>query len=113
ETRGRSADLRQVERGDHFVGTEYFLLAVAPAEPHQVVAQCNGQVAHGAVGIDPERAVTLGQFRTVRPVDERYVRHRRHVPAERVVDVFLPRAIGEMIVAADDVRDVYVRFGDH
>ena len=50
------------------------------------------QVAHGAVGVDAERAVALRQLGAVRPVDQRDVRHRRHVPAQRVVDVRLARA---------------------
>ena len=36
-----------------------------------------------------------------------------HVPAERLVDLRLARGIGEVVVAADDVRDVHVVVVDH
>ncbi len=36
-----------------------------------------------------------------------------HVPAERFVDLLLPGAIGEVIVAADDVADVHIVVVDH
>ena len=32
----------------------------------------------------------------------------RHVPAERLVDLRLARGVGEVVVAADDVRDAHV-----
>ena len=109
----RAADLRQVERGDHFLGGENFLIAMAPAEPHQVVAHGRGQIAHGAIGIDAERAMALGEFRAVGPVNQRDMRHHRHLPAERLVDLRLPRAVIEMIVAADDMGDAHVVVVDH
>ena len=46
-------------------------------------------------------------------MDERDVRHHRHLPAERVVDLSLARGIGEVIVAADDVGDAHVVVVDH
>ena len=113
EARRRAADLRQVEGRDHLLGGEDFLVAVAPAEPHQVVAHGDGEVAHRPIGIDAERAVALGELGAVRPVDQRNVRHHRHGPAERVVDLLLARGVGEMIVAADDVGDAHVVVVDH
>ena len=62
-----------------------------PAEADEIVAHRLGQVAHGAVGIDAERAVALGQLGAVRPVDQRNVRHDRHRPAQRVVEDRLAR----------------------
>ncbi len=67
-----------------------------------------GQVAHGAIGIDAERPVALGQLGAVRPVDERDVGHDRQRPAERVVEDLLAGAIGQVVVAADDVGDAHV-----
>ena len=84
------------------------LVAVAPAEAHEVVPQGGRQIAQAAIGVDAERAVALGELGAVRAVDERNVRHARHVPAERLVDLRLARAVGEVVVAADDVRDVHV-----
>ena len=108
EARRRASDLRQIERRDHLLGREDFLVAVAPAEPHQVIAHGGGKVPHRPIGIDAERAVPLGELRAVGAMDERDVRHHRHVPAKRVVDLGLARGIGEMIVAADDVGDAHV-----
>src|SRR4029077_18088496 len=39
KSRRRAADLRQIEGRDHFLSREDFLIAMAPAQPHQVVAQ--------------------------------------------------------------------------
>ncbi len=36
------------------------------------------------------------------------MRHDRHVPAERLVDLHLPRGVGQVVVAADDVGDAHV-----
>ena len=60
EARRRASDLRQVERRDHLLGRKDFLVAMAPAEPHQIVAHGRRQIAHRPIGIDAERAVALG-----------------------------------------------------
>ena len=113
EPRRRAADRRQVEGVDHLLRREDLLVAVAPAEPHQIVAQRRRQIAHRPIGIDAERAVALRQLRAVRAVDQRDMRHRRQLPAERVVDLLLPRGVDQMIVAADDVGDAHVVVVDH
>src|SRR5690242_1584393 len=41
------------------------------------------------------------------------MRHHRHRPAKRIVDLLLPRGIGEMIVAADYVGDRHIMIVDH
>ena len=46
-------------------------------------------------------------------MDQRDVRHHRHVPAQRLVDLGLARGVGEMVVAADDVGDAHVVVVDH
>ena len=86
---------------------------MAPAEPDQIIAQGGGQIAHRAVGIDAERAVALRQLRAVRPVDQRDVRHGRHAPAQRVVDVLLTGGVDQMIVAADDMGHAHVVIVHH
>src|SRR6202451_4903680 len=93
ETGRRAADLRQIKCGDHFFNRKYFLIAVTPAEPHQVVAQRRRQIAQGAVGINAESAMPLRKLRAVWPVAQRHVRHDRYGPAERVVDLLLPRRV--------------------
>ena len=108
EPRRRAADLRQVERRDHLLGRDDLLVAMAPAEPDQIIAQRRRQIAHGAIGVDAERTVALRQFRAVGAVDQRDMRHYRHRPAERVVDLFLPGGVGQMIVAADDMGHAHV-----
>ena len=84
------------------------VVAMRPAEADEIVAHRLGQVAHGAIGIDAERAVALGQLGAVGAVDQRDVRHHRHRPAERVVEDLLAPGVGEVIVAADDVGDAHV-----
>src|SRR6201996_8397056 len=70
EAGGGPADAGKVEGGNHFLRRENLLIAVAPSEPDQIIAQRRRQIAHGAVGVDAECAVTLGKFRTVRPGDQ-------------------------------------------
>jgi hypothetical protein len=41
------------------------------------------------------------------------MRHDRNVPAQRLIDLHLPRRIGEMIVAANDMGDAHVVIVDH
>jgi len=62
EAGGGAADAGEVERGDHLLGRKDLLVAMAPAEPDQIVAECRGQITQGAVGIDAERAMALGEL---------------------------------------------------
>ena len=55
-----------------------------------------------------ERAMALGQLGAIGPVDQRDVRHDRYAPSERVIDLFLPCGVGQVIVAANDVGDAKV-----
>ena len=75
EPRCAAADRRQIEPFDHLRGRHDFIIAMAPAQPHQIVAQRLGQIAHGAIGLDAERAMPLGQLGAVRAVDQRNVGH--------------------------------------
>ena len=86
---------------------------MAPAEPDQVIAQRRREIAHGAVGLDSERAVAFRQFGAVRPMDQRDMRHVRDVPSERVVDLLLAGGVDQMVVAADHVGDAHVVVVDH
>ncbi len=86
---------------------------MAPAEPDQIIAQRLRQVAERTVGLDPQRAVALGQLRAVGPVDERNVRHARNVPAKRIVDLLLARGVDQVVVAPDHMGDAHVVVVDH
>ena len=52
--------------------------------------------------------MALGELGAVRPVNERDMRHDRNVPAERLIDLHLPRGVGQMIVAANDMGHAHV-----
>ncbi len=86
---------------------------MAPAQPQQVVAHGLGQIAHVAIGLDRQRAMALGQFGAVRPVDQRQVAIDRHRCAHRLDELQLPRGIVEMIGAADDMGDAHVGIVHH
>src|SRR3546814_4215459 len=53
------------------------VVAMAPAEPQQVVAQRLGQIAHIAIGLDAERAAAFRQLGAVGAVDQRDMREAR------------------------------------
>ena len=108
EAGGRASDMREIESFDHLCCRKKFLVALAPAEPHQIIAQRLRQIAHGAISIDAKRAVAFRQFGPVGAMDERDMRHHRDVPAERLIDLHLSRRIGEMVVAANDMRHAHV-----
>jgi hypothetical protein len=109
----RASDRIETEPLDHLLGRHDLVVAVAPAEPDEIVAERRRQIAHGAIGIDPERAMTLGEFGTVRAMNQRHMCEDRRFPAERLVDLTLAGGVGEMIVAADDVGDGHVMVVDH
>ena len=50
----------EVEPFDRFGQRDDLVVAMTPAQPQQIIAQRLGQYPHlVAIGIDPERAVTL------------------------------------------------------
>ena len=59
EPRGGAPDLGDVEPADRVLGRDDLVVAVAPPEAHEVVAQRLRQVAQFAVLLDPDRAVPL------------------------------------------------------
>ena len=94
-------------------GRENLVVAVAPAEPREIIAHRVRQIAHGAVGLDTERAMPLGELGAIRPVDQRNMREGRNVPAHGVIELRLPRRVGEVVVAADNMGDAHVVIVDH
>ena len=59
EARRRPADAIEIEPVDHLVGREDLIIAMAPAEPGQIVAHRFRQIAHGAIGLDAKSTMTL------------------------------------------------------
>jgi len=57
--------LREIEGLDQFVAREKLLVALAPAEAREIIAQRRRQIAHRAIGVDAERAVALGELGAV------------------------------------------------
>ena len=108
EARGRAADARQVEPFDRLLGRDDLVIAMAPAQPQQVVAQRRRQEAHVAIGIDAQRAVALAELGAVGTVDQRDVGIDRLRPAHGADDLELAEGIVQVIVAADHVGDVHV-----
>ncbi len=78
-----------------------------------LTAQRLRQIAERAVGIHPQRAMTLGKLRAVGPVDQRNVRHAGKVPSQRLVDLLLARGVDQVIVAPDHMGDAHVVVVDH
>ena len=113
EGRGRLVHIGDVERGDHLGAREHLLVAMRPAEAHEVVEQRVGQVAVLLVLQHAHRAVALGELGAVRPEDHRHMRVDRDLRAERGEHVHLSRRVVEMIVAADDMRDAHVGVVHH
>ena len=106
---GRSpVDVADVEQLDHLVDAEDLLIAVRPAEPHQIVEQGLGQIAVLPVLHDADRAVALGEPLAVRAQNHGHVGILRRLPAQRLHDVDLTRRVVEVVVAANHVRDPHV-----
>ena len=79
EARRRAADARQVEPLDCLLGRDDLVVAVAPAQAQQVVAQRLGQEAHVAIGVDAQCAVPLAELGAVGSMDQRDEIGRAHV----------------------------------
>ena len=92
------------EKLQHLVNAENFLVAVRPAEAHQIVQDCRRQIAFATVIEDVGRAVPLRQALAVVAENHRYVRKFRHVVTQRAVEVNLLRRVADVVFAADDQR---------
>ena len=46
-------------------------------------------------------------------MDQRYVRHDWNRPAERIINLLLPRSVGQMVIAANDVGNFHVVIVDY
>src|SRR5690606_37163872 len=106
-------DVLEVEQRLHLGNAEDLLVAVRPAQPHQVVEQRVRQVAGVAVLHDVGGAGALGELGAVLVEDHRQVRERWHFGAERLVDVDLARGVVDVVVAAHHVGDAHVHVVHH
>src|SRR4051812_4084659 len=114
EARGRAADMVEVEPFDGVVAGDDLLVAMAPAEPEQIVEQGLGEDAERvAIGVDSERAVPFGELGPVLAVDQRDMAVDGLGPAERADDGELAEGVVEMIVAADHVGHATVAIAAH
>ena len=93
----------EIEGGDQLVAGEDLLIAVRPAEAGEIVDEPVGQEAEVAIGRDGHGAVALAEPRLVGPENQRDVPEGGQGIAERLIEQDLPRGVGEVIVAADDV----------
>ncbi|CCK07946.1 conserved hypothetical protein [Cronobacter sakazakii 696] len=98
---------------DHLFTREDLLIAVGPAQTHQIVQQRFRQVAVVAVLHNTHRAVTFREFFTVIAVDHRDVRVQRHRRAQRFQNVDLARRVVDMVFATDHVRDFHIPVVHH
>ena len=108
EARCTPPDIRDIEPLDRLLKRDDLLVAVAPAQAHQVIAQRFRQVAHLAVGLDADRTMPLRQLGAVRTMDQRHMREFGHRPVEGPVDLRLTKRIVQMVVAADHMGDAHV-----
>ncbi len=113
EDRRRFPDVIKGEIADELVHREYLLVAVRPAEPHQVVDEGLRQVAHLLVGQYGCGTVAFAKSCLVGPEDHRDMGKSRHRVPQRPVKEYLPRRVVQVVVAADDVRDSHLRVVDN
>ena len=104
--------LLELELGDHAVPVEDLVLAVRPAEQRQVVDDRLRQVAEVAELADRGGAVALGELAAVRAQHQRVMREVRRRGTERAEQQQLAGRVGQVVVAADDVRDAHVAVVD-
>ena len=113
EPRRAFVDAVDVEPSNDVLRRHDLIVAVAPAEAHEIIAQRRGQVAHRAIFFDALGPVAFRKLGAVRPVNQRDVGEFGHRPAEPRVDLGLPGGVGQVIGAANDVRDAHVMVIDH
>ena len=81
---------------------------MAPAEAEQIVAERLGQKTLFAEIKHAGRTVAFGKLGAVGAVDERDMGEFRQRPSHGVENLDLPKSVGEVVVAADDMGDLHV-----
>ena len=98
---------------DELLGRKHFFVAVRPAQPREIVDERLGKIAVLFVLHHADRAVSLGQALAIGTENHRNVCELRQRRAERFEDVDLARRVVDVVVAADNVRDVHVQIVHH
>ena len=109
----RFPDIAEIKPFNQLRRGKNLLVAMAPSQPRQVIAQGRGQITQGAVGLDPQRPVALGKLGAIPTVNERHMSHIRHRPIHGQIDLRLPRRVGEMINPADNMGHPHVVVINH
>jgi hypothetical protein len=114
EHTGAVGDGRQLEAACELIERQHlFALSRRPSNEREIVRQCFRQITLRSKFRDGRRAMPFRQRRVIGAHDEREVRKGRRRPAERLVQQHLSRGIGDVILAADHVRDLHQRIVDH
>src|SRR5690606_12635823 len=95
KTRRRAADAFEVEPLDCLFRGENLVVAMTPAEAHEIVPHRLRQIAEIAVSFRAKRAMTLGELGAIRTMNERYMRKFRDIPAESRINLALAARIGQ------------------
>ncbi len=109
---GAGREPGKIELGDQPLQRHDLLVAVRPGEQGEVVGDRLRQIAELAVVPDGGGAVALGELAAVGSQDERVVSVSWRRALEGGEQHQLPRRVGEVVVAADDVRDAHVAIVD-
>ena len=111
--RGGLGDGIQAEQLDHLFQAEDLLIAVGPAQTHQIVQQRFRQVAVVAVLHHGDCTVALGELGTVVTQDHGDVGKFRYRRVQRLVDVDLARGVVDVVFATHHVGDLHIPVIDH
>ena len=113
QLRRRHRQVRAVEPLHQLLAREDLVVAVAPAQPRQIVDDGIRQVAILLVLQHRHRTMPLGKLLAVRPVDHRQMPVDGGLGTQRAQDVDLPRRVVDVVVTADHVGDAHVQVIDH
>ncbi len=91
-----------------FGSSQEFRVSNRPAQQRQKIPKRLGKKPFVAVRSDAGCAVTLGKPRAVRPQNQRHVRKNRRRSAQRAIQQRLLRRIGNVIGAANHVRNPHI-----
>ena len=113
EARRRPAHRGEVEQRHRLVGADDLLVAVAPAEPQEIVAHRLRQEPQFAILGHAQGAVPLAELGAVRAMDQRDMGEARRLAADRTVELDLAEGVGQVVVAANDMGDPHVDVVHH
>ncbi len=108
ERTGRLTYRTQSKELNHLFTAEDLLIAVGPAQTHQIVEQGFRQIAVVTVLHHADCAMTFGKFFTVVAVDHRHVRINRDRCIQRFKNVDLAWRVIDMVFATHDVGDRHI-----